>query len=147
MKRDSYRDLIKLPHHVSPVHKQMSMRKRAAQFASFAALRGYEEKVAETARRTLTRPLLSEDRQEELRQRMNAALAMEASPHVRITRFEADPYKDGGALKTAIGRLKRYDSIKGIFLLQDGTSIPVAEIVDFSVIEMPQENAHGINKG
>lgn len=37
---DDYEDLIKLPHHVSAKHPQMSMLSRAAQFASFAALSG-----------------------------------------------------------------------------------------------------------
>jgi len=46
---DNYDDIINLPHHVSKRHPQMSMWNRAAQFAPFAALTGYEEsiKVAE----------------------------------------------------------------------------------------------------
>ena len=41
MKKD-YEDIINLPHHVSDRHKAMSMMDRAAQFAPFAALTGYE---------------------------------------------------------------------------------------------------------
>lgn len=37
-----YGDIIDLPHHVSKNHKPMSMMARAAQFAPFAALTGYE---------------------------------------------------------------------------------------------------------
>ena len=45
-----YDDIIHLPHHVSQNHPQMPMLDRAAQFAPFAALTGYEAAVGETAR-------------------------------------------------------------------------------------------------
>ncbi len=38
-----YEDIINLPHHVSKKHPRLSMEKRAAQFAPFAALKGYEK--------------------------------------------------------------------------------------------------------
>ena len=46
----AYDDIMHLPHHRSEKHPPMSMRDRAAQFSSFAALTGYEAVVAETAR-------------------------------------------------------------------------------------------------
>lgn len=45
----NYDDIIQLPHHVSKRHPQMSMWNRAAQFAPFAALTGYEESIKESA--------------------------------------------------------------------------------------------------
>ena len=47
-----YCDIINLPHHVSKNRPQMSMHDRAAQFAPFAALTGYDDAVKETARQT-----------------------------------------------------------------------------------------------
>ncbi|MBO4673071.1 MAG: hypothetical protein J5616_01815 [Bacteroidaceae bacterium] len=44
-----YDDIIHLPHHVSKRHPQMSMWNRAAQFAPFAALTGYEDAIQESA--------------------------------------------------------------------------------------------------
>jgi hypothetical protein len=44
-----YADIIHLPHHVSKRHPQMSMWNRAAQFAPFAALTGYEDAIRDTA--------------------------------------------------------------------------------------------------
>ena len=46
---DKYDDIINLPHHVSKRHPQMSMWNRAAQFAPFAALTGYEDSIKESA--------------------------------------------------------------------------------------------------
>ncbi len=42
-----YEDIINLPHHVSKKHPQMSLYARSAQFASFAALTGYEDAIKE----------------------------------------------------------------------------------------------------
>ena len=44
----NYDDIINLPHHVSKNHMQMSIHDRAAQFAPFSALTGYEEVINET---------------------------------------------------------------------------------------------------
>ena len=44
---NEYDDIINLPHHVSKVCKPMSMQARAAQFAPFSALTGYEDAIAE----------------------------------------------------------------------------------------------------
>lgn len=45
---DNYDDIIHCEHHVSKKHPQMPMKNRAAQFAPFAALTGYDEAIAET---------------------------------------------------------------------------------------------------
>lgn len=47
--KEKYMDIIDMPHHVSEKRPQMSLHDRAAQFASFAALTGHEEKVNESA--------------------------------------------------------------------------------------------------
>lgn len=46
----NYDDIINLPHHVSKKHTPMPLSARAAQFAPFAALTGYEDAIKETAR-------------------------------------------------------------------------------------------------
>ncbi len=44
-----YESILNLPHHVSKRHQQMSLLNRAAQFAPFSALTGYEEAIKKTA--------------------------------------------------------------------------------------------------
>ena len=50
--RSEYDDIINLPRHISKTRDCMSMRDRAAQFAPFAALTGYDDAIEETARLT-----------------------------------------------------------------------------------------------
>ena len=45
-----YSDMYDLPHHQSEKRPRMSARERAAQFAPFAALTGYEDVIAEAGR-------------------------------------------------------------------------------------------------
>ncbi len=45
-----YDDIINLPHPISKKHPQMDLKVRAAQFAPFAALTGYDEQVKKTAK-------------------------------------------------------------------------------------------------
>lgn len=49
--KDSYADIINLPHHVSKRHRQMPLEERATQFAPFAALEGHAAAVSSTAQR------------------------------------------------------------------------------------------------
>ena len=51
--REEYAAIIDLPHPVSKRHSPMPMEKRAAQFAPFAALTGFEGAIADTADKTM----------------------------------------------------------------------------------------------
>jgi len=77
---ESYDNSIYLPHHVSQNHPQMPLRDRAAQFAPFAALTGYEAAVGETARLTAERRELDAQEAEELNCTITAS--GNASPHL-----------------------------------------------------------------
>lgn len=50
---EKYADIIDLPHHVSMRHPKMPLLDRAAQFGSYAALRGYDEAVTETVKKSI----------------------------------------------------------------------------------------------
>ena len=47
---DNYDDIINLPHYEPKHHPRMSMWNRAAQFAPFAALTGYDDAIKESGR-------------------------------------------------------------------------------------------------
>ncbi len=57
-----YDEIMELPHHVSKTSPQMPMSDRAAQFAPFAALTGYDDAVKETGRTQSRRSVSDNDR-------------------------------------------------------------------------------------
>lgn len=127
----NYDDIINLPHHVSTTHPQMSLIDRAAQFAPFAALVGYDAAVKETARLTNKRIELDEYEKEALNERLRfVADWMEERPEITITYFQPDDKKDGGAYMTVTGCVKKIDDYQGIVCLTDGTKIPIEEIFE-----------------
>ena len=130
-----YDDIINLPHHVSTNHPRMSMHDRAAQFAPFAALVGYDDAVAEIARLTESRPELDEQEQRELNARL-CALAdhIQDQPEVRIRYFVPDERKSGGAIIEICGAVKKLVAADKTIVLDDGTEIPISDIVELSDI-------------
>lgn len=125
-----YDDMIDLPHPASKKNPRMSIQDRAAIFSPFAALSGHGAAIAETARLTDQRMELDEDTKAELDQRQVVLLEhIEEQPEVTVTWFQPDERKDGGAYLTATGRLKKIDEVARILSLQDGTSIPLEDVV------------------
>ena len=59
--KSKYDEIMGLPHHVSKTRPQMLMSDRAAQFAPFAALTGYDSAIKETGRLTDERIELDEE--------------------------------------------------------------------------------------
>lgn len=128
-----YDDIINLPHHVSPTRQRMSMHDRAAQFAPFAALVGYDDAVAETARLTESRPELDEQEQRELNARL-CALAdhIQDQPEVRIKYFVPDVRKSGGAIVEVRGTVKKLVAADGTIVMADGTVIPICDLLNIA---------------
>ena len=126
-----YDDIINLPHHVSTNHPRMSMHDRAAQFAPFAALVGYDDAVAETARLTESRPELDEQEQRELNARL-CALAdhIQDQPEVRIRYFVPDERKSGGAIVEVCGKIKRISQAERSIIMFDGTEISIPDLIE-----------------
>ena len=129
-----YDDIINLPHHISPTRQRMSMHDRAAQFAPFAALVGYDDAVAETARLTENRPELDEQEQQAINERL-AYIAdhIPEQPEVRIKYFVPDERKSGGAIVEGSGQAKRISDADATITLADGCKIRLSDIVDLSI--------------
>ncbi len=107
MKEDYY-DIINLPHHVSRNHPQMPMEARAAQFAPFAALTGYDAVIHETARLTDKQVELEEYDNDRLNRIFSELMdSLEKHPMVTVSYFKPDEHKAGGAYMTVSGKLKK----------------------------------------
>ena len=125
-----YDDIIRLPHHVSQNHPQMPLRDRAAQFAPFAALTGYEAAVGETARQTTERRELDAQEAAELNRRLtDLAARLKDRPEVTIEYFVPDDRKAGGAYVTVTGRVRHISVPERTLVMEDGTVIPLDDVV------------------
>lgn len=103
---------------------------RAAQFAPFAALTGHDDAIAETARLTEEKPLISGDVKEELNRRLTILAGnLENSPEIEVTYFVPDEKKSGGRSITRRGVVKAIRSYDRMLVLGDGTGIPFSDIL------------------
>jgi hypothetical protein len=124
-----YDDIIRLPHHVSQNHPQMPMLDRAAQFAPFAALTGYEAAVGETARLTAERRELDAQEAEELNRRLtDLAARLKDRPEATIEYFVPDERKSGGAYVTVTGVVRHISITERVLVMEDGTVILLEDI-------------------
>lgn len=124
-----YDDIIHLTHHVSQNHPQMPLRDRAAQFAPFAALTGYEAAVGETARLTTERRELDAQEAAELNRRLtDLAARLKDRPEVTIEYFVPDNRKAGGAYVTVAGRVRNISVPERLLVMEDGSAIPMEDV-------------------
>lgn len=129
-----YEDMLELPHPVSKMHPQMPRRDRAAQFAPFAALTGYEEAVREAARITEEKMILDEDSKVQLDWKLRCLQEkVKEQPIITVTYFMKDERKKGGKYVTVTGVLKKIDSYTYQFVLENGEEIPVEDVVSLDI--------------
>ena len=133
--KGKYEDIINLPHHVSKTHPQMPLYDRAAQFSPFAALTGYEDAIRETARLTETLVQLSEDKKQELDEKLQQLISEKGRTEpVTITFFQPDERKAGGSYRTVTGQIRKFDMYKRKVFLKDGMEIELEKIVEINEI-------------
>lgn len=126
-----YSDIINMPHHVSNNRPQMSMRDRAAQFAPFAALTGYDDAVRETARQTNQKIELLDEQVAILNEKILFLIEkIKDNLEITITYFIPDKKKEGGAYATVKGIVKKIDEYNKLIILNDGREIMMDSIFD-----------------
>lgn len=126
-----YDEIINLPRHVSKTRPQMPMSDRAAQFAPFAALTGYDSAIKETGRLTDERIELDEEALTALDRKYQLLMdTLDDAPEVTIIYFQPDERKAGGQYVSATGTVKKVDTFGRRILLQDGTRIPLDSVYD-----------------
>ena len=125
-----YDAILHLPHHISKKHPPMPMAARAAQFAPFAALTGYDAAIRENARLTQERIVPAEAELAALDRRFRLlAEHLDERPEIRLTRFRPDERKSDGAYETVSGIVKQIDLIARRIRLLDGADIPMDDVL------------------
>lgn len=129
--KDDYRELLHLPHHRSQTHAPMPRRDRAAQFAPFAALTGFDAQLRETERQTQAQAEPNEDALQELDQSLHTLFAcVHTQPAVQVRWFVPDAKKSGGAYKAAAGRVLQLDRNQSLLVLDSGPVIALGAIAE-----------------
>ena len=144
-----YDSIMNLPHHVSKTRPQMPMSDRAAQFAPFAALTGYDSAIRETGRLTDEKIELDEEALTALDMKFQLLMkAIDEEPGASVTYFKPDQRKDGGAYLTETGKIGKIDEYQRLVIMRSGVKIPMDDIlqIDFdrsAEIERRDEESAG----
>ncbi len=126
---NQYDDIINLQHYNSPSRPRMSRINRAAQFAPFAALTGYDAAVTETARLTDKKRELSEDERLLLSKKLHILSEnLQHRPIVEITYFKPDNRKDGGSYESFVGAVRLIDKVELKIIFTNGIRIDIRDI-------------------
>lgn len=127
-----YSDIIDFPHHQSERRPHMSVYNRAAQFAPFAALVGYDEMVQDTAEYRLLnqRIILSEDEKAILDRKLQFVLdEISRNPEIRVVYFDEAVHKLGGGYVLYSGKVKKIEEYPAMLVFLDGKKVLVEDIV------------------
>lgn len=133
---ERYEKIIDLPHHVSEKRAPMSRLDRAAQFAPYSALCGYEDAVEETARLTDRRIELEDDEKERINGTLVSLLSAPESTRVKITYFRPDGKKAGGAYITLTDEIGRIDENQRTIALLCGKEISFDDIAELQKVDI-----------
>ena len=126
-----YNEIINLPHHVSKTRPQMPMSDRAAQFAPFAALTGYDAAIKETGRLTDEKIEMDEEALNILNMKFQILVdRLDDEPEVTFTYFKPDERKAGGAYIEVTGTVKKVDDFERLIVMQNGTKMPMDDILN-----------------
>lgn len=127
----SYDKIINLPHYEPKYHQRMSIYNRAAQFAPFAALTGYEDAVSETGRLTENEKLLNDDLKNVIDMKLQIIEEhIKDNQSINVLYFVKDKRKACGKYIEYIGNVKRIDKINQEIIFKDNTRICFDKILD-----------------
>jgi hypothetical protein len=131
-----YDDIINLERPVSK-HSKMSIQDRAAQFAPFAALTGYDGAIKETARLTDRKIIIDDGLKAILDNKLNIINDnLDKKYNISFTYFVPDNKKSGGKYIDVSGIVRRIDKVNGYVILFDKSKIPISEIINLKGIDI-----------
>ena len=127
---DRYAQILHHPRPVSHRRLPMPVRDRAAQFAPFAALTGYDDAITEEGRLTSSKIELDENELERLDRALTYLTEHRSQrPSVTVTYFVPDEKKSGGAYISREGAFKAVDRDRRLIILTDGSAIPIPDVL------------------
>ena len=127
-----YQDIIDQQHFQSAKRPHMSLYNRAAQFAPFLALVGYDDLVKDAADMLLNeeKRSLSEDAKQLLDMKLQILQNhLTDSPVIEIIYYDEDAGSSGGLYCIVTGRLKKIEKNPSKLILEQNVQILCSEIL------------------
>lgn len=148
----SYDDIINLKRPSYSEHPKMSLHDRAAQFAPFAALTGYEDAISEEGRLTKMKKEISDEERRKINAELQKLLTLVKEykygvkcfksqsvnierPTVRVEYFVPDEKKSGGSYVKDELRIREVDLNNKTIITEDDKFIRIEDIIGIAVIE------------
>ena len=132
-KVERYSDIIDLPHHQSVRRPHMTNYNRAAQFAPFSALVGYEDLVKDAADILSLdkKVILSEDQKDILDQKLlRLSTQINDKPEIQVLYFDKSSNNLGGGYASYSGILRRIEEYPCRLVMMDKKEISICDILD-----------------
>ena len=130
-KVERYSDIIDLPHHQSVRRPHMSVYNRAAQFAPFAALTGYDQMVQDIAGMHLNdeKRVLSDDARRVLDEKLQILRKhLKEQPEIEVIFYDDKAGVNGGVYRFVSGNLKKFEESPAILILDQNVKIKCEDI-------------------
>ena len=126
---ESYEDIINFPHFEPKYHPRMDAYSRAAQFAPFKALIGYEDDIKETSRLTDKKIEISEDKKKQMNEKLFFLKEnIKEKWIVTLTYFVPDSKKEGGIYQEYEGIIKAINETNHTLIFTSGKKIQFDDI-------------------
>lgn len=130
-----YEDIVHLHRPESKRHAPMPLIDRGAQFAPFAALRGYDEVIREAQQENVEQIELSEEGQAQI----NEALCLlferlGEQPEAVFTHYRFDPYTETGVYESLRSRVKSIDPARQKLTLTNDRELSFDRIAHIAIL-------------
>lgn len=138
MSEFKYKDILNYEYPNPEIERDFSDKIiREAQFAPFAALTGYDDAIAETARLTDSKIELDEYAKEELDRKLKILReCTEDKIYASITYFLSDAKKEGGRYVTKYGIVVKVREYEKDVIYDDGVIIPIDDILAIEIDDL-----------
>ena len=127
---EKYQNIINIDYPKSKNRKHMSLNDRAAQFAPFSALNGYEESIKEVSRITTPKKELTQENKDIISSKLNFITTNHLLENISITYFIKDARKTGGKYVTITDQIKRIDEVNKIVYFVNNQEVKIDSIID-----------------
>jgi hypothetical protein len=135
-----YKDIINLERPFSVKHPRSNREARAAQFAPFAALNGFEDEIIEVQRLTSKELYLDDEEIAKINNQLNIILESNKNLYINIVYFLKDKRKTGGKYINKSGYVRRIDSYNNVIIFNDKEKIKINDIVKIEIIDLSNDN-------